>query len=107
MLTNTQIATCQSIINIFETSAVLGEYGNVTVIDGDSGHLTFGRSQTTLGSGNLADLLERYCGNAGARGSDEGSIIAAIITAHMHQTASALAALQCAVAASSAAPPGS
>ena len=29
--------------------------------------LTFGRSQTTLGSGNLSLLLQQYCGNAGAR----------------------------------------
>lgn len=67
MLTTTQKQTAQSIINIFETSAVLGEYGSVTVIDGDTGHLTFGRSQTTLASGNLFELLQRYCNNAGAR----------------------------------------
>lgn len=67
MLTSTQRQTAQSIINLFETSAVLGDYGNVTVIDGDTGHLTFGRSQTTLGSGNLFGLLQRYCGNSGAR----------------------------------------
>jgi chitosanase len=48
MLTSTQIKTAQSILNIFETGAVRGEYGNVTVIEGDTGHLTFGRSQTTL-----------------------------------------------------------
>jgi chitosanase len=51
----------------FETGVVLGDYGSVTVIPGDTGHLTFGRSQTTLGSGNLLDLLQRYCGNHGAR----------------------------------------
>lgn len=67
MLTLTQKQTAQSIVNLFETGAVLGDYGSVTVIDGDSGHLTFGRSQTTLGSGNLLDLLQRYCANAGAR----------------------------------------
>jgi chitosanase len=67
MLTSTQKQTAQSIINLFETSAVLGDYGSVTVIDGDTGHLTFGRSQTTLGSGNLFVLLQRYCGNSGAR----------------------------------------
>jgi len=67
MLTPTQKLTAQSIVNIFETGSVLGDYGNVTVIAGDTGHLTFGRSQTTLGSGNLADLVDRYCGNPGAR----------------------------------------
>ena len=67
MLTSTQKQTAQSIINLFETGVVLGDYGNVTVITGDTGHLTFGRSQTTLGSGNLLDLLKRYCTNPGAR----------------------------------------
>lgn len=67
MLTTTQIKTAQSILNIFETSEVLGDYGNVTVIAGDTGHLTFGRSQTTLGAGGLSELLQRYCSNAGAR----------------------------------------
>ena len=67
MLTPTQKQTAQSIVNLFETGAVLGEYGSVTVIPGDTGHLTFGRSQTTLGSGNLHALLQRYCRNDGAR----------------------------------------
>ena len=66
-LTSTQVRTIQAIVNIFETSQVLGDYGQVTVIAGDTGHLTYGRSQTTLGSGNLHKLLLRYCGNAGAR----------------------------------------
>lgn len=67
MLTQTQKKTAESIINIFETNEVLGNYGQVTVIPGDTGHLTFGRSQTTLGSGNLYKLLQRYCDNSGAR----------------------------------------
>lgn len=67
MLTQTQKKTAESIINIFETNEVLGNYGQVTVISGDTGHLTFGRSQTTLGSGNLYKLLKRYCDNGGAR----------------------------------------
>lgn len=67
MLTTSQIKAAQSIINIFETDAVLGDYGSVTVIPGDTGHLTFGRSQTTLGSGNLHQLIERYCANGGGR----------------------------------------
>lgn len=70
MLTTTQIKTAQSILNIFETGEVRGDYGNVTVIEGDTGHLTFGRSQTTLGSGGLAELLHLYCSNAGARFAD-------------------------------------
>lgn len=67
MLTPTQKQTAQSIVNLFETGVVLGDYGSVTVIPGDTGHLTFGRSQTTLASGNLLDLLQRYCSNDGAR----------------------------------------
>ncbi|MBT9519802.1 MAG: chitosanase [Dechloromonas sp.] len=67
MLTPTQKQTAQSIVNLFETGVVLGDYGSVTVIPGDTGHLTFGRSQTTLASGNLLDLLQRYCTNDGAR----------------------------------------
>jgi chitosanase len=63
----TQISTAKAIVNIFETGVVLGDYGDVTVIAGDTGHLTFGRSQTTLGSGNLADLLQRYCDNSRSR----------------------------------------
>jgi len=67
MLTPTQKQTAQSILNIFETGVVRGDYGKVTVIAGDTGHLTFGRSQTTLGSGNLFRLLKQYCDNHGAR----------------------------------------
>jgi hypothetical protein len=46
---------------------VLGDYSRVTLIAGDTGHLTFGRSQTTLGSGNLSSMLQRYCFNGGCR----------------------------------------
>lgn len=67
MLTATQKKAAEAIVNIFETGAVLGDYSAVTLIPGDTGHLTYGRSQTTLGSGSLHRLLERYCGNAGAR----------------------------------------
>ena len=56
MMTATQRRTAEAIVNIFETSEVRGNYGSVTVIPEDTGHLTFGRSQTTLASGNLHDL---------------------------------------------------
>jgi chitosanase len=56
-----QKATAQAIVNVFETGRILGNYGAVTVLKGDNGHLTFGRSQTTLGSGNLYKLLLSYC----------------------------------------------
>src|SRR4030042_3121406 len=61
MLTILQKKTAQAIVNIFETGKPLGDYGNVTVLKGDTGHLTYGRSQTTLASGNLALLLHAYC----------------------------------------------
>jgi chitosanase len=66
-LTVTQANAIQAIVNLFETGHLRGDYGQVTVLAGDTGHLTFGRSQTTLGSGNLHRLLLRYCSNAGAR----------------------------------------
>lgn len=66
-LTATQQKTAQAIVNLFETGEVQGDYGQVTLIAGDTGHLTYGRSQTTLGSGNLGRLIDRYCANPGAR----------------------------------------
>jgi chitosanase len=67
MLTTLQRKTAEAILNIFETSEVRGDYGKATVLSGDSGHLSFGRSQTTLGSGNLHVLLQRYCATPRAR----------------------------------------
>ncbi len=61
MLTELQKKTAQAIVNIFETSRPSGDYGRVSLINGDTGHLTYGRSQTTLGSGNLYLLIKRYC----------------------------------------------
>ncbi len=56
-----QKKTCMAIVNVFESGSVNGNYGAVTVLKGDTGHLTYGRSQTTLGSGNLYPLLKAYC----------------------------------------------
>jgi chitosanase len=63
----TQADAARAIVNVFETGAVRGRYGSVTLLPGDTGRLTYGRSQTTLGSGNLHLLVERYCGTVGAR----------------------------------------
>lgn len=63
----TQAQTAKAIVNIFETGSVRGQYGAVTVLPGDTGRLTYGRSQTTLGSGNLHLLIARYCATVGAR----------------------------------------
>lgn len=61
MLTELQKRTCQALVNIFETGRALGVYGAVTYHPNDPGQLTYGRSQTTLASGNLALLLTAYC----------------------------------------------
>ena len=63
----TQALAARAIVNIFETGEVRGDYSAVTLLPGDTGRLTFGRAQTTLGSGNLHLLISRYCGVAGAR----------------------------------------
>jgi len=57
----------QAIVNIFETGSVRGDYGQVTVLPGDTGRLSYGRAQASLGSGHLQLLVERYCDTAGAR----------------------------------------
>ena len=67
MLTDLQKRTAQAIVNIFETGSARGHYGSVTLIPGDTGHLTYGRSQTTLGSGNLYLLIKAYCAASGAQ----------------------------------------
>ena len=60
MLTTLQEATIKSILNIFETSQVGGDYASITLIPGDTGGLTYGRSQTTLNSGGLFSLVADY-----------------------------------------------
>lgn len=59
-LTALQKAAAQAIVNIFETGSIRGNYGDVTLLRGDSGQLTYGRSQTTLASGNLYLLIADY-----------------------------------------------
>lgn len=66
-LTSTQAQAAKAIVNLFETGAVRGDYGQVTLLPGDTGRLTYGRAQTTLGSGNLNLLIARYCATVGAR----------------------------------------
>lgn len=66
MLTDLQKQTAQAIVNVFETSAVRGRYDLVTLLEGDTGRLTYGRSQTTLSTGNLFKLIDDYCRRDGA-----------------------------------------
>lgn len=65
-MTELQKETIAAIVNVFETGRVRGDYSAVTVLKGDSGHLTYGRSQATLGSGNLYKLLDLYCQQSNA-----------------------------------------
>ena len=67
MVTELQKLTAQAIVNIFETGSARGDYGQVTLLAGDTGHLTYGRAQTTLASGNLFLLIKAYVGASGAR----------------------------------------
>ncbi len=67
MITQTQKQAAQAIIRLFETSTVRGDYSKVTVIPGDTGHVSYGVFQTTLGGGGLQRLLSDYCSRAGAR----------------------------------------
>ena len=60
-LTHLHKKTAQAIVNIFETGSARGAYGSVTLLPNDTGHLTYGRSQTTLASGNLHLLIKSYC----------------------------------------------
>lgn len=66
-LSEQQSAAAEAIVNIFESGSVLGDYSQVTLIPGDTGRLTYGRSQTTLGSGGLHQLTARYCHASGVR----------------------------------------
>jgi len=50
----------------FRKRPALGDYSALATIRGDTGHLSYGRSQVTLGSGNLYRLIQVYCGTPGA-----------------------------------------
>ena len=56
-----QKATIAAIVNVFETGRPRGDYSAIAVMKGDTGHLSYGRSQVSLGSGRLFDLLNQYC----------------------------------------------
>jgi chitosanase len=71
MVTELQKKCAQAIVNIFETGRIEGDYGKVTLLPGDPGHLTYGRSQTTLTSGNLYLLVKAYIEEPGAEFAGE------------------------------------
>lgn len=66
MMTDLQKATIAAIVNVFESGKPRGDYGAIAVLKGDKGHLSYGRSQVTLGSGTLYGLLSLYCDQPGA-----------------------------------------
>lgn len=70
-MTDLQQATIAAIVNVFETGRLGGDYGAVAVLKGDKGHLSYGRSQVTLGSGNLFKLVDEYCQEPGATFANE------------------------------------
>jgi len=61
MLTDLQKRAAQAIVNVFETGSPRGNHSSVTVIPGDAGRLTYGRTQATLASGALHQLIKAYC----------------------------------------------
>lgn len=65
------IAAIRAIVNVFESGTVRGQYDQVTLIPGDTGGLTYGRSQTTRASGNLYTLVQMYCSTSGARYTEQ------------------------------------
>jgi chitosanase len=66
MLNDLQKRSIEAIVNVFETGRPTGDYASVTVAPDDPGHLTYGRSQATLSSGNLARLVREYRAEPGA-----------------------------------------
>jgi chitosanase len=66
-MTPIQQKTIKAIVNVFETGQPAGNYSAVTVLAGDSGHLTYGRSQSALGAGTLFELLSQYSVSPGAK----------------------------------------
>jgi len=75
LLSDLQKKTAAAIVNVFETGRALGDYGAVTVLPGDTGHLSYGRSQVTLGSGNLYRMIQLYCNTPGAAFAELSSFL--------------------------------
>jgi chitosanase len=62
-----QQKTVRAIVNIFETGRIRGNYSAIAILKGDNGHLSYGRSQATLGSGSLFQLIDLYCQQPNAK----------------------------------------
>lgn len=70
-MTPAQKAAAQACINASETGSARGNYTAIAVLKGDAGHLTYGRSQTTLASGGLAVLVKMYLEREDARDAEQ------------------------------------
>jgi chitosanase len=70
----------QSIVNVFETGKIAGDYANISIFkDGPNGarQVTYGKSQTTE-YGNLKFLVESYVNNKGTKSNDLSSYVSKI-----------------------------
>ena len=65
-LSSFQEEASKAIVNIFETGRLKGNYGRVTVAANDPGHLSYGKSQTTLASGKSCERSSQIGGRSPA-----------------------------------------
>ena len=56
---------CNALVNIFEGGRPTGNYAAVGGLRNDKGHLSYGRSQVSLMSGNLYLVIRSYCAAPG------------------------------------------
>jgi chitosanase len=71
MITDLQKKSAQAIVTAFETGSLQGDYGKVVFHSSDPGGLTYGKTQTTIYSGNLYFLIKAYVDNPAADYGDE------------------------------------
>lgn len=70
LLTEEQISTIEAIVCVVESGRT-DKYDAIATMKGDTGGLSFGRHQASLGSGNLYKLVKAYCDAPGAAWADE------------------------------------
>jgi len=69
-LTDRQISTIEAIVCVVESGRT-DKYDAIATMKGDTGGLSYGRHQASLGSGNLHKLVKSYCEARGAAWADE------------------------------------
>jgi len=70
LLTEEQISTIEAIVCVVKSGRT-DKYDAIATMKGDTGGLSFGRHQASLGSGNLYKLVKAYCDAPGAAWADE------------------------------------